>query len=353
MMFLRHNVAAWQDPPDFVFEPSPVWLDDDKMIVNEPAKVFLRNALSKNKSQLSELEREVATRRKTIEDARRIKQAVREGKDNRDEMDVLGSVFSMQVELHESERRRLAADVEASTIRAAVGDVSLSAQSHNFKSQTFKIPTNCDLCGERIWGLSAKGFDCRDCGYTCHSKCEMKVPPDCPGEQTKEERRALKARRQEDARAVAPVENPVPERAPSGAPPSLQRSETTNSMHTLSSGYAASANRSVSGFSVASPGGVDGTSGDAKPPAAIAARTAARPRVLAPAPAQYVGGGGGGGGSGNGTNGHSTAQKAKMLYSYKKNADGEISVSEGDDIVVLEPDGTSLFFSPKSHSADA
>ena len=346
MMFLRHNVAAWQDPPDFVFEPSPVWLDDDKMIVNEPAKVFLRNALSKNKAQLSELEREVATRRRAIADARQIKSAVREGKDKRDEMDVLGSVFGMQVELHESERRRLAADVEASTIRAAVGDVSLSAQSHNFKSQTFKIPTNCDLCGERIWGLSAKGFDCRDCGYTCHSKCEMKVPPDCPGEQTKEERRALKARRQEDARAVAPVENPVPERAPS-----LQRTETTNSMHTLSSGYAASANRSVSGFSVvASPGGVDGTSVDAKPPAAIAARTAARPRILAPAPAQYVGTGSGGGGvAGNGANGHSTAQKARMLYPYQKNADGEISVDEGEDVVVLEPEGTPLqpsFLSP-------
>ena len=115
-------------------------------------------------------------------------------------------------------------------------------------------------------------------------------------------------------------------------------------MHTLSSGYAASANRSVSGFSVASPSGVDGTSVDAKPPAAIAARTAARPRILAPAPAQYIGAGGGGGnsGSGNGTNGHSTAQKAKMLYSYQKNADGEISVSEGEDVVVLEPDGTSF-----------
>jgi ribosomal protein L37E len=72
----------------------------------------------------------------------------------------------MQDDLHQVERKRLTAEVETSTITSVVGDVSLGAKNHNFKSQTFKIPTNCDLCGERIWGLSAKGFDCRDCGYT-------------------------------------------------------------------------------------------------------------------------------------------------------------------------------------------
>ena len=38
-----------------------------------------------------------------------------------------------------------------------------------------------DLCGDKIWGLSAKGSTCTDCGFSCHSKCEMKVPAKCPG----------------------------------------------------------------------------------------------------------------------------------------------------------------------------
>lgn len=347
MMFLRHNTSAWHDPADFPFEPSPVWLDDDKMMTSEPAKVFLRNALGKTKSQLAELKREVDGKRRTVDEVKRVKQAVREGKDKRDEIDVLRSVIGLQEDLHEYDRRRVTAEVEVATILSAVGDVSLGAQNHNFKSQTFKIPTNCDLCGERIWGLSAKGFDCRDCGYTCHSKCEMKVPPDCPGEQTKEERRALKARRQEDARTVVPLENPVPERTTSAAPPAgLSRTETSNSMHTLSSGYAASANRSVSGFSIPAPAS-DGPSEEARPspsPAATTTRPVARPRILAPPPQQYITGGDGGGG-GSASNGHAV-QKARMLYPYQKNAEGEISVSEGEEVTVIDPDGTFLLYSP-------
>ena len=59
MMFVRHNVVPWQEPPDKVFEPSPVWHDDDDMVVDDAAKIFLRNMLSKSKGQLSELRREV------------------------------------------------------------------------------------------------------------------------------------------------------------------------------------------------------------------------------------------------------------------------------------------------------
>ena len=98
------------------------------------------------------------------------------------------AIFAIQESMHEVERQKVSAEVEVSTITAAGGDWSIGARNHDFKSQTFKIPTNCDLCGDRIWGLSAKGFDCIDCGYTCHSKCELKVPADCPGEQTKEQR---------------------------------------------------------------------------------------------------------------------------------------------------------------------
>lgn len=134
----------------------------------------------------------------------------------------------MQEELHGLDRRRLTAEVETSTITSVVGDVTLGAKNHPFKSQTFKIPTNCDFYGERIWGLSAKGFDCRDCGYTCHSKCEIKVPADCPGEQIKEERKRLKAERQEVAnRLFSPDPGPP---AHVAELPDLTRSNTMNSL---------------------------------------------------------------------------------------------------------------------------
>ncbi|KAH8893224.1 FCH-domain-containing protein [Thozetella sp. PMI_491] len=326
MMYIRHNMGAFNEPADKTFEPSPVWHDDDAMIVDDPAKVFLRNVLNKSKSQLGDLRREVDKKRREVEGVKRIKQRVREGTEKKDEVSVVSQLFAMQEDLHQVDRKRLTAEVETSTITAAVGDVTLGARNHNFRSQTFKIPTNCDLCGERIWGLTAKGFDCRDCGYTCHSKCEMKVPAECPGEQSKEDRKKLKQERQEAANSLL---------KPSGTPstselPDLSRSNTMNS---LSSGYAASAQRSLSG--PMSPTEEAPPEPGPRPTSTISGGTLKKNRVVAPPPAAYISELPGS--TPNGSSG-GTEQKGKILYGFDAAGDGELTVTEGRDIVVLEPD---------------
>lgn len=329
MMFIRHNVATWQEPPDMGFEPSPVWHDDASMVVDDTAKVFLKNILLKSKTQRNEYKREVDQKQRDVEKARQIRQNIRDGKDKRDEVEVVRAIFALQEELHECERKWIIAEVETSTITSVVGDISIGAQNHNFKSQTFKIPTNCDLCGERIWGLSAKGFDCIDCGYTCHSKCEMKVPADCPGEQSKEAKKKLKSERQ--AAAVAAAAAPPPT-TNGGAPPpgiaelpSLSRSNTMNS---LSSGYAASAQRSVSGASKA-----PGADGGQDVPAGR------KGRIVAPPPTSFVSEA-----AGDIPNGARPRREAKgkMLYPYQASDAGELTVDEGAEVVLVEPDGKLL-----------
>jgi formin-binding protein 1 len=340
MMFVRHNVTPWQEPPDRIFEPSPVWHDDDDIVIDDAAKVFLRNMLSKSKGQLGELRREVDKKRREIEGIKKVKQQIREGKDKRDEVQVVSAMFAMQEELHKTDHQRLTAEVETATITAAVGDVTLGAKSHNFKSQTFKIPTNCDLCGDRIWGLSAKGFDCRDCGYTCHSKCEMKVPAECPGEQSKEDRKKLKAQRQEAANAGKAPSSGQGDGASEA--PSLERSNTMNS---LSSGYAASANRSISGAGPRSP--TEETPPDRsstiKPATTTSASNVIRKnRIVAPPPTAYISELPGS--SANGSSALSppgNEQKGKMLYQYDANGEGEITVPDGREVTILEPDGKS------------
>ncbi|KAH8687798.1 hypothetical protein BGZ60DRAFT_364209 [Tricladium varicosporioides] len=334
MMFVRHNAAPWQEPPNKAFEPSPVWHDDDAMVVDDTAKVFLRNVLSKSKGQLGDLRREVDKKRREVESTKRIKQSIREGRDKRDEVEVVRAIFALQEDLHQVDHRRLTAEVETSTITEAVGDVTLGAKSHNFKSQTFKIPTNCDLCGERIWGLSAKGFDCRDCGYTCHSKCEMKVPAECPGEQSKDERKKLKQERQEAANSL---KSPTTGADSVAELPTMSRSNTMNS---LSSGYAASAHRSVSGGGPRSPAEeVAPERPTSMKPSISQPNTLRKNRVVAPPPAAYI--------SelpGSAPNGStslaapSNEQKGKMLYAYDANGDGEVTVAEGKEVVILEGD---------------
>lgn len=331
MMFVRHNAGPWQEPPDFQFEPSPVWLDDGTIATDEAAAVFLRNVLIKTKASLADQRRDLDKKRKEVENARKVRQNIREGKDKRDEVEVVRAIFSLQESMHEVERQKVSGEVEVATITSAVGDLSLGARNHNFKSQTFKIPTNCDLCGDRIWGLSAKGFDCRDCGYTCHSKCELKVPADCPGEQSKEEKKKLKDERQKSAHTTVPANG-----SPGGASdmPQIRRSDTVNSMNTLSSGYSATAHRSVSG-------GMSPTTEEPpaeKKPAVAAPR---RNRIVAPPPAQYVK---------EDPDlppppaSKSTEQKGRMLYAYQQNGDGELTVPDGRDVTILEPDGKCLIY---------
>ncbi|ETS82275.1 hypothetical protein PFICI_07277 [Pestalotiopsis fici W106-1] len=332
MMYIRHNLGSWQEPGDKGFEPSPVWHDDDTMIVDEAAKIFLRNVLNKSKSQLGDLRREVDKKRREVEGVKRTKQRVRDGSEAKDEVLIVTQLFALQEELHQVDRKRVTAEVETSTITSTIGDVTLGAKNHNFKSQTFKIPTNCDLCGERIWGLSAKGFDCRDCGYTCHSKCEMKVPAECPGELSKEERKKYKSERQTAATTLL---------KPSGTPdhvselPDLSRSNTMNS---LSSGYAASAHRSVTGsVSTAKEPGEDAPPEPGPRPSIPSASTSTRkPRLMAPPPSAYISELPGS--SVNGSGASKPEQKGKILYTFEANGEGELSVHEGREVTVLEPD---------------
>lgn len=338
MMFVRHNVADWRAPIDFKFEPSPLMYDDDQMATNGPSKVFLQNILGKSKSDLTTLRGTVDRYRKEVEAGKQVRANVRAGKDKRDEIDVSRSVFILLEQFHEAERKKISAEIEVSTIVRAVGDVSRGAVNHTFEAKTFKIPTNCDLCGERIWGLSAKGFACQMCGFTCHSKCQMKVPADCPGEQDKEERRALKAKRQTDAQAGHVESDDVADTSSNS--PRLTRTETAGSMKsTLSSGYAVSAQRSVSGLSAAA------AHEDAETTKSIPTRSAtttSRPRVLAPPPTTWANGD-------SPAPSRSNEKKGRMLYAYQKNANGEISVAEGKEVVILEADGKTTSLHPYIH----
>ncbi|TKA63630.1 hypothetical protein B0A49_06899 [Cryomyces minteri] len=353
MMFVRHNASNWQDPPDFTFEPSPVWLDDGAMAVDQISKTFLRNILTKSKGQLGELRRDVDAKHREVAAAKRVRQNIRDGKDKRDEVEVVRAIFYIQESLHEVERKKVTAELEVSTITTAVGDLSIGAQNHNFKSQTFKIPTNCDLCGERIWGLSAKGFDCRDCGFTCHSKCEMKVPPDCPGEQSKDEKKKLKAERQAAANAGTSGANGASADTVSEMP-RMSRTDTANSMNTLSSGYAASANRSVSGTTRSPEESGPDRGGTIKSVMSKPSVLGKKNRIVAPPPTQYVSdsSANGNGHASNGDLPRAGEQRGRMLYPYQQNGEGEISVEDGREVVIVEPDDGSGWTRVRSGSSE-
>ena len=113
-------------------------------------------------------------------------------------------------------------------------------------------------------------------------------------------------------------------------------------MNSLSSGYATSAYRSVSGAGGRTPSeepSIDRTS--SVQPVTSKPNTLRKNRIVAPPPAQYVSelpakekGGGD-----TRPSSRSSEPRAKMVYAYQANGEGEITVEEGKEVVIMEPDG--------------
>jgi hypothetical protein len=55
-------------------------------------------------------------------------------------------------------------------------------RQHVFKAKKIINPTICDYCKEKLWG---KAYICKLCTFSCHIKCELKVPLECNGVKTK------------------------------------------------------------------------------------------------------------------------------------------------------------------------
>lgn len=164
--------------------------------------------------------------------------------------------------------------------------------------------------------MGSKGFTCRDCGYSCHAKCEMKIPATCPGVLDKAAKKAFK----EEKRASIAV-NSIPVELGNGdehKSGGLSRSNTMTS--TLSSSH--------------SGGGLK-PAGSKLTKSNSTAGTGPLRRVIAPPPDKY------------------TAPpepihemptednsvKGKMLYPYTAVGEGEISIEAGKGLLILEPDG--------------
>lgn len=158
----------------------------------------------------------------------------------------------------------------------------------------------------------------------------MKVPADCVGEQSREEKKKLKEERQKIAHAIAGTNGAT---SSSHADTSkLGRSDTINSMNTLSSGYSATAQRTVSG---AMPPTAEEASVEKK--AGVPAPGARRNRIVAPPPAQYI--------KADDETVSPAPQnhqvRGRMLFAYQENGEGELTVAEGSEVTILESDGMS------------
>ncbi|KAG0006715.1 hypothetical protein BGZ65_004795 [Modicella reniformis] len=177
-VFVRTNRAPWSAPPDLLFESSSVFNDTEELVTDDNARVFLSNKLMKLRRKHAQTAVDISGRLKDFEELRNLKETYTNSNSQGDPDEVTENILEAERAITLLQTMNALYEAEINTIVQAVGD-TLQNQPHDFKAASFTIPTSCDYCQSTIWGIAKQGFTCRDCGYNCHSKCEMKVPPNC------------------------------------------------------------------------------------------------------------------------------------------------------------------------------
>ncbi|KAG0222948.1 hypothetical protein BGW41_005780 [Actinomortierella wolfii] len=178
-VFIRSHKTSWTTPADLPFESSHVFNDTGELVNDSDAQVFMSNKLMKLRRKLAQVMVDITSREKDLEGLRNLKEAYTVNRSLGDPDEVHENIMEISRAITVAYTMKTLYEAEISTIVGTMGDGGVQQQPHDFKAASFTIPTTCDYCQSTIWGLAKQGFTCRDCGYNCHSKCEMKVPPNC------------------------------------------------------------------------------------------------------------------------------------------------------------------------------
>ncbi|KAG9072159.1 hypothetical protein KI688_006383 [Linnemannia hyalina] len=306
-IFVRTHRAAWTAPLDLPFESSHTFNDTEELVLDDNARVFLSNKLMKLRRKQAQATVDINGRLKDMEGLLNLKNAYIENNSLGDPEEVQESILEASRAITVLQTMGALYEAEINTIVQTIGDTGVQNQPHDFKAASFTIPTSCDYCQSTIWGIAKQGFTCRDCGFNCHSKCEMKVPPNCSNVKggAKAQRNSILG----------------------GGPPSA--SSPTSTFSTLSSlppdlaptGTAISElkHRASLRESSSSSGALAGASASA----AAAARSPQSNKRGAPQA---------------GSHGSLNQLQAHVIYDYDASSPGELTVRVGDVVTILEGD---------------
>ncbi|KAG0292801.1 hypothetical protein BGZ98_002458 [Dissophora globulifera] len=176
MLSSVHAIDATVDSTVFVRANKAPW---EELVVDDNARVFLSNKLMKLRRKQAQSTVEINNRLKDMDGLQNLKEAYATNNSLGDPEEVNENILETARSITILQTMNSLYEAEINAVVQAVGETGVQNQPHDFKAASFTIPTSCDYCQSTIWGIAKQGFTCRDCGYNCHSKCEMKVPPNC------------------------------------------------------------------------------------------------------------------------------------------------------------------------------
>ncbi|KAI9222750.1 hypothetical protein BC828DRAFT_377620 [Blastocladiella britannica] len=179
-LFRIANASEWPDVPEAGFVGTSLWKDMPDMVSDDFCKVVLTNQRAKNLAKQTELAGQFDADRKRVDGLLRLIAAYTENPS-------LGNPTAVRDEYLECQRKLVVIqaaarkiDAELQMLTTVIGaDDSSAPKPHAYKPASFKLPASCGCCSGSIWGRQA--LVCKDCGFACHLKCELKVVASCSG----------------------------------------------------------------------------------------------------------------------------------------------------------------------------
>ncbi|KAI9620105.1 hypothetical protein KEM48_008308 [Puccinia striiformis f. sp. tritici PST-130] len=181
-LFIEYNRRPFTDPPDFIFEPCPIWHDSAEYALTSPEpKVLLQNRLGQAHSKASELEPTIEAKRHEITGLENLREASSSNESLGDPDEVVENLLESVQQTISLELQYTVLTKEVEVLEQTLGDDQGSQRPHTFESASFVTPTTCCLCNSNIWGIAKQGVTCKACSISAHVKCGPKVPSNCAG----------------------------------------------------------------------------------------------------------------------------------------------------------------------------
>lgn len=131
-MFVKHNISQWSEPSDFYFQESPIWHDEPGMNTSDISLQYLRSRLEKAQKRLDEHSRTSVARTESYRNLQeqRKKDLVQldEGKISKASyIDLMGHALAALQAVTYNETAKTTEAVEIETIEVAAGDKDLNS----------------------------------------------------------------------------------------------------------------------------------------------------------------------------------------------------------------------------------
>lgn len=124
-MFIKHNSSQWNEPPDFVFIPCSFWHDDETLITKEPELTNLKKRLNAALTTYSSYKQTALTCKQKLEEAAQSRKASEDSLTLKFDTN-LGETLYLLEKFMKEDSSRVKSEVEIEIIQNFAGDKDLS-----------------------------------------------------------------------------------------------------------------------------------------------------------------------------------------------------------------------------------